>query len=51
MIRLFGYHHLNLKRLNFIQFENLDYKTKILIACKLGLSGLTAKAIGLFLAS
>ncbi|EQL69371.1 hypothetical protein N407_08465 [Helicobacter pylori FD662] len=34
---MFGYHHLNLKRLNFIQFENLDYKTKILIACKLEL--------------
>ncbi|GAA8287702.1 hypothetical protein HpNP123_14780 [Helicobacter pylori] len=40
MIRLFGDHHLNLKGLNFIQFENLDYKTKILTACKLGLSGL-----------
>ncbi|RVZ51194.1 hypothetical protein EC556_04730 [Helicobacter pylori] len=36
MIRLFGYHHLNLKGLNFIQFESLEYKTKILIACKLG---------------
>ncbi|EJB73533.1 hypothetical protein HPHPA16_1381 [Helicobacter pylori Hp A-16] len=37
MIRLFGHHHLNLnKGLNFIQFENLEYKTKILTACKLG---------------
>ncbi|OOP97492.1 hypothetical protein B0X43_07615 [Helicobacter pylori] len=36
MIRLFGNHHLNLKGLNFIQFEILEYKTKILIACKLG---------------
>ncbi|GAA8032261.1 hypothetical protein TH0821_14150 [Helicobacter pylori] len=36
MIRLFGNHHLNLKGLNFIQFENLEYKTKILTACKLG---------------
>ncbi|AGT74491.1 hypothetical protein HPSA20_1273 [Helicobacter pylori SouthAfrica20] len=35
MIRLFGYHHLNLKGLNFIQFKNLKHKTKILIACKL----------------
>ncbi|GAA9351957.1 hypothetical protein TH0610_12910 [Helicobacter pylori] len=38
MIRLFGCHHLNLKGLNFIQFENLEYKTKILIAYKLGAS-------------
>ncbi|GAA7456830.1 hypothetical protein ID1036_14810 [Helicobacter pylori] len=36
MIRLFGCHHLNLKGLNFIQFENLEYKTKTLIAHKLG---------------
>ncbi|AHN37982.1 hypothetical protein HPOKI128_05670 [Helicobacter pylori oki128] len=36
MIRLFGHHHLNLKGLNFIQFENLEYRTKILIAYKLG---------------
>ncbi|EJB45554.1 hypothetical protein HPHPA17_1333 [Helicobacter pylori Hp A-17] len=35
MIRLFGHHHLNLKGF-FIQFENLEYKTKILTACKLG---------------
>ncbi|EJB23386.1 hypothetical protein HPNQ4216_1443 [Helicobacter pylori NQ4216] len=33
---MFGHHHLNLKGLNFIQFESLEYKTKILIACKLG---------------
>ncbi|AFH98287.1 hypothetical protein HPSH417_05815 [Helicobacter pylori Shi417] len=33
---MFGYHHLNLKGLNFIQFENPEYKTKILIAYKLG---------------
>ncbi|EJB33975.1 hypothetical protein HPNQ4044_1420 [Helicobacter pylori NQ4044] len=38
MIRLFGYHYLNLKGLNFIPFENLEYKTKILTACKLGVS-------------
>ncbi|KNE11778.1 hypothetical protein ACM28_05190 [Helicobacter pylori] len=33
---MFGYHHLNLKGLNFIQFETLEYRTKILIAYKLG---------------